>query len=120
MDRKEQQGIRRHLRTRLLQQAHVTEVGNLADMRRSEWSPRFETLMRNRLLFGAFRYGKLGGEDKDYDRIVAALDRLQEYQRTGNDELLVDVANIMLLEFVGGHAPPQALALGGKKLACRA
>lgn len=76
------------------------------ELRASEWSPEFERLMRNRLMMGALRYGRLGAEGKpQYDRIASAVKRLQQYDRTGNQELLVDAANLCLVEFVEGRHP---------------
>ena len=75
-------------------------------LRRSEWSPTFEQLMRNRLVLGAFRYGKLNAEFKSqWDRMPSIERRAAEYQRTGNLELLVDIANLCLLEYVEGRHP---------------
>jgi hypothetical protein len=81
-------------------------VPSLESLRSSEWSREFETLMRNRLVMGALRYGLLMATGKPkYDRIDSAIKRLRKYQDTGNDEHLVDVANMMLLEFVEGCHP---------------
>ena len=72
----------------------------------SEWSPIFEQYMRNRLVMGYFRYGPLYGQKKGiYDSVGGAIKRLQQYQREGNDELLVDAANLCLVEFVKGCHP---------------
>jgi len=80
---------------------------SLAELRRTEWSPRFESLMRNRLLMGSFRYGRMKDPAKTgrFDNIKDAIRRLQEYQETGNDELLVDAANLCLIEFQAGAHP---------------
>lgn len=78
----------------------------LAELRQTEWSQAFEALMRNRLILGAFRYGRLGGQFKpQYDRTQAILLRTAQYAATGNLELLVDVANLAMLEFVEGRHP---------------
>ena len=82
------------------------EKVKLFDLKRTEWNYGFEQLQRNRLVMGAFRYGRLSIPGKPvYDRISAAVHRLEEYKMTGNDELLVDVANFMMLEFVEGKHP---------------
>ena len=74
--------------------------------RETEWSPEFETLMRNRLLMGGIRYGKIGARNKpQYNRVRAAKQRLAKYNDTGNLEYLVDVANMCLLEFVESNHP---------------
>jgi len=83
--------------------AHTPSLESLI---RTEWSTKFERLMRNRLVVGAFRYGCIGESDKDVDhRIRFARERLDAYERTRNTECLVDVANAMLLEFVEGKHP---------------
>lgn len=72
----------------------------------SQWSDTFETLMRNRLQMGLFRYGRLGAKNKPlYNMVDSIIARARAYQRTGNDELLVDIANLALVEFVEGKHP---------------
>jgi len=69
----------------------------------TEWSPEFERLMRNRLIMGAFRYGRLHGKGKpQWDRTISIVKRLAQYRVDGNREHLVDVANLALLEFEEG------------------
>lgn len=79
---------------------------SLPELFASEWSVKFETLMRNRLVFGALRYGRLGASDKpDYDRVASIDRRLAAYRATGNQEHLVDAAALLLVEFVEGRHP---------------
>jgi hypothetical protein len=83
-----------------------TSYLNLEDLKKTEWSTEFENLMRNRLIMGAIRYGKLGDKNKpQYDRIQSCKDRLDAYEKTGNTEHLVDVANLALLTFVEDDHP---------------
>ena len=71
------------------------------ELKVSEWSPEFERLMRNRLLMGSIRYGKLRAKGKPaYDRTGSIIKRLERYKETGNKEFLVDCANLCLVEFV--------------------
>lgn len=98
------------LRDRLLVRAglfeHPKAKHTFAELEASEWSPQFERLMRNRLIMGALRYGKLGASGKpNYDRCKSILKRLMTYRVTGNQELLVDIANLCLVEFVDGQHP---------------
>lgn len=100
------------LRERLLDQAGVVttdkspEQRSLEQLRESEWSAKFESLMRNRLLVGRFRYGRMGDPAKgQFDRLKSIEERLARYRDTGNDELLVDIANLSLVEFVCGRHP---------------
>jgi hypothetical protein len=97
------------LRERLLARAALAEprpVLKLADLERSEWSGTFERLMRNRLIMGALRYGRLHAPGKRrYDRVGGAQKRLLQYQQSGNTECLVDAANMCLLECEEGRHP---------------
>jgi len=84
---------------------------DLDDLKRSEWSAAFEQGMRVRLLVGAFRYGLLGASGKpQYDRMDDILRRVGVYRRTGNVDMLFDIANAALLEFVEGVHPLRHLA----------
>jgi len=74
---------------------------DVQSLRTTEWSRPFETLMRNRLVLGSIRYGKLGASKKPkYNRVASIIKRIEFYKDTGNKEHLVDVANLCLCEFV--------------------
>jgi len=82
---------------------------SLEELRETEWSVVFERAMRVRLIMGALRYGRLHERGKPaYERVASMIKRLQEYSKTRNRELLVDVANLALLEFEEGdnHLTP--------------
>jgi len=73
---------------------------NILDMPTTEWSQRFEMLMRNRLWMGAIRYGVINEPGKPkYDYMTSIVSRAKLYRQTGNQELLVDIANLCLVEF---------------------
>lgn len=75
-------------------------------LRESEWSKEFENLMRNRLVLGAIRYGKIGDKNKPtYDRVGSIYSRLDKYLESGNREYLVDIANLAMLECLEGRHP---------------
>ena len=79
---------------------------SIFELGRSEWSDKFESLMRNRLILGAMRYGKINAPDKPkYNRIEMIRYRLGKYVETGNTEFLVDCANACMLEFIEGSHP---------------
>lgn len=83
----------------------------LEELESSEWSPEFEKLMRNRLIMGAIRYGKLHDENKPwYDRVPSVIRRVKAYEETGNIEHLVDAANECLLEFEESRHPNKHFA----------
>ena len=76
------------------------------DVKKSELSDEFEQLMRNRLAVGAYRYGLIGAPNKPkFNHVKSMIKRLQEFDRTGNKEFLVDVANLCLVEFAECHHP---------------
>ena len=98
-----------HIREHALRRAGVASdprLPGLAVLRQTEWSPRFEALMRNRPIVGAFRYGRIGAQGKGaYALVDSARHRLDAYESTGNLEHLGDVANLALVEFVEGRHP---------------
>lgn len=77
-------------------------------LRNTEWCSEFISLMGNRLVMGALRYEPFH-KKKDkiplYNLIKTAIKKLYEYEKTGNDEILVDVANYMLIEYKYGIHP---------------
>ena len=57
---------------------------------------------------GTFRYGKWQDnkkEGKKFDRIGSIQNRLDKYKQDGNDEHLVDIANLSMIEFSIGEHP---------------
>lgn len=75
---------------------------------KENWSDEFEALMRNRLLLGAFRYGLFRDQARQgvhYDSMASAMRHIERYLCTGNQEHLVDVANLCLVEFVRPSRP---------------
>lgn len=100
-----------HIRAHLLKSLGFSvarKVPDLPALRATEWNPDFEKLMRNRLIMGAFRYGTKAEKDGlniRYDYAKAIKPRLELYLETGDIELLVDVANLALLEFQHGKHP---------------
>ena len=97
--------IRDKMRSNLLEKAGCFDgiygdMPNIESLKKTEWSVEFETLMRNRLVLGAVRYGTIKhGQPSKYNRIGSMLKRVGLYEKTGNQEHLVDIANICLLEF---------------------
>ncbi len=77
----------------------------LIEIEKSQWSERFEWLRKNRMILGFFRYGKILNNTKKYDNIGSTIIRLQEYQKTGNSENLIDAANLCMVEFMQKNHP---------------
>lgn len=70
------------------------------------FSSKFIEYMRNRLIMGGMRYGVVNQQGKpQYDRLTAIKRRLSIYEKTGNTEPLVDVANLCMFEFCESTHP---------------
>lgn len=74
----------------------------LQELRDTEWSYKFENLMRHRLILGALRYCRIIEKFPVYDRIGRMEECIKSFKKTGNTEFLVDIANYALLEFEKG------------------
>ncbi|MFA5048738.1 MAG: hypothetical protein WC516_06960 [Patescibacteria group bacterium] len=85
------------------------EKEDYSSMIKSEWSNEFEKFMRNRLLVGSLRYGKLNSEKPVYARVRSIEKRLSAFKETKNKEILVDIANLCMLEFEEGDGEFNAL-----------
>jgi len=60
--------------------------------------------MRNRLIMGAFRYGRIQDHAfAKYDLIKEVKKRIDKFTDSNNLEHLVDAANMCLLAFVNGQ-----------------
>jgi len=95
--------VNEHIRNHLLERVGIFKPDpkpSLESLKKTEWSSKFEQLMRNRLIVGAFRYGLINEPGKKrYDRTDSIRQRLDLYNETGNAEHLVDIANLCLMEF---------------------
>ena len=90
-----------HLRARILARGDRAPNASLLELIESEWSRDFERYMRNRLIMGSLRYGRLHDNDRPcYDLIGSIIQRANSYLEDGNQEHLVDIANCALIEFV--------------------
>jgi len=99
--------ITNHIRNHLLSQKGVIrgkKKPSLEELKETEWNNEFEILMRNRLILGAFRYGRLK-ENISYDSITSMRQRLDLLELNGNGEHLVDIANIALVMFTRKDHP---------------
>ncbi len=77
----------------------------LKEIEKLQWSEKFIKLMKNRMLLGFFRYGPVMNNSVKYDNINSAIRRLKNYQKTGNQEFLVDAANLMMVECMQENHP---------------
>lgn len=98
--------VTEHLWDRLRDKFPIIEVlPPLSELKSTQWSREFESLMRNRLIMGGIRYGLLNANGKKkYDRLGSIRERVDRFHRTENAECLVDIANLAMLEYEeGGH-----------------
>ena len=82
------------------QQILTTDINELYQ---TQWCDEFEFYMRNRLVMGAFRYGRLGKQDLRLDNTGSIIKRVKLYEQTRNLEHLVDIANLALVEYIRGE-----------------
>lgn len=76
-------------------------MADLDTLRKVEWFPVFEQLMRNRIVMGAFRYLPLAQKkNQQYQMFDYLKAKVADYEKTGNTECLVDIANMAALEFL--------------------
>ncbi len=78
------------------------EVAKLAT---TQWCDRFEDLCRNRMAFGSFRYGNYKKRTKPMGYVDNIKLRIARYEKDGNTEWLLDVANLAMIEFEIGEHP---------------
>jgi hypothetical protein len=91
----------------------VFDGGHLswASLRYTEWCPEFERHMRDRLMMGHFRYGAFQDPfKKPFKQVESAIKRLKSYldpddPQYGNAELLVDAANLCMVEWKHPNNP---------------
>lgn len=74
------------------------EMPSLESLKETEWSERFEELMRANLIMSSFRYGLIE-QAKAYDYVTSIRQRLDLFEETGNAQHLVDISNICLVIF---------------------
>jgi len=86
--------IREHLLRGVLDTPVGDKKETLAELKEQEGCPEFHNLMICNMIVGRYRYGKIClGKPGGYNRLQEAHRRLDEFERTGNGEFLVDVAN---------------------------
>lgn len=75
---------------------------SLKNLRLTEWDMEFETLMRNRLIMGSLRYFSMldARPPVNTPKVINFIqEKLNIYKETGNLEMLVDIANLAMIEF---------------------
>lgn len=95
------------IRKHALEMAGVIDspVGNLPSLEElyeSQWHKGFERAMRRRMVTGFARHGGPNfrtGAPSGYDAVGSAIERLKRYLKDGNQEHLVDAANMCMIEF---------------------
>lgn len=78
------------------------EPVDIDELAKSQMSSRFVQLMTNRMVLGTLRYGRWQDNKNNgvkYDRVGSIRKRLDLFEKTGNSEYLVDIANFAMIEF---------------------
>ena len=81
----------------------------VADLAVTERSADFQSMRMHRKIVGAYRYGSMKEcRTKRHRNVEAAIQRLSLYLRDGNQEHLLDAANLCEIEWVnpGSHRNP--------------
>ena len=95
-----------HIRDRLVSDICPSCCNYMHKLKTDNWSDHFEFLMRNRLIVGSLRYGPFNKQNRSTELVLnAIIKRAEQYKENGNDELLVDIANLCMKEFVTGNHP---------------
>lgn len=76
---------------------------SIADILETEYNNRFDEIRKNMMVMSYYKYGPLKKNYKT-ERTINAIGslekRLEAYKRTGNTELLADIANFAMIEFM--------------------
>lgn len=79
----------------------MNETHNTAAILSRDWDTEFIEYMKNRILVSHYKYGWVS--DTYGKKLASALESLKKrvelYEKTGNTEWLVDVANFAMIEF---------------------
>ena len=73
------------------------------DILKTEYSERFDELRKKAMCNSYYKYGSVKENYESYkcmDSIGNLKKRLEAYEKTGNTEFLVDVANFAMIEFM--------------------
>ena len=73
----------------------------------TEYSNEFDELRKNRMIFSYYKYGpvKINYENKLINAIESLEKILQMFKASGNTELLCDIANFAMIEFMHPQHP---------------
>ena len=72
----------------------------------TEWDANFERLRRERMVQGAYRYGKLADRFKMGHNYFKAIEqRLKLYKKTRNLELMLDIGNFAMIVWMKDDHP---------------
>jgi hypothetical protein len=74
---------------------------------RTEYSEDFDNKRKNRMVVSFYKYGHIRENygNCEVDAVKTLKERLSLYEKTGNTEWLVDVANMAMIEFMYPQHP---------------
>lgn len=75
------------------------ELPSLAELKETEWCQEFDNLAKGKMIQAAFRYGLLRNNNA-FDFIESMKKKISRYEQTHNLELMVDIRNYAMLEFI--------------------
>jgi hypothetical protein len=65
-----------------------------------DWSETFRRNCKNKMIIGRLKYGPWKDNQRDVDALGSLLVRLREYEATGNMEMLEDISNFAMMEWM--------------------
>jgi hypothetical protein len=83
-------------------------VKSTKEILKTEYSEQFDIIRKNMMCMSYYKYGPLKDNyktEKTINAIGSLEKRLQAYKETGNTELLADIANFAMIEFMFPQHP---------------
>lgn len=82
------------------------EVAFICNTPEHEFSRQFIQGMLDRMAVSYYKYGKVADAyPHSFSAMPSLIQRLSEYDRTGNTEFLIDAANFAMIEFMAPSLP---------------
>ena len=65
-----------------------------------DWSDEFNSYRKKKMIMGRLKYGPWKKNRVNVDALGSMMLRLEDYKKTGNKEMLEDIANFAMMEWM--------------------